>query len=209
MLGNLLGCHAESHQLHSILSRTRSHLVYECKHSITHLYGLNMLEQDDIAKRVKWLLEEDRFICREDGWEVDTHVTRRIIVVESQQLTTCQTRQRHFQAKQITELTFRKYFVGAKMSGNVDECFFDSINEVFICLVVSTMRHCLKAWQTGVFEQPPEFKCGTAQSKAQSDIESLLRNTNRARYIQEIPGHMGGTQPADAPAIVGYNQGRY
>ena len=182
MLGNLLECHAEYHQLHSILSRTRAHLIYECKHNIIQLYGLNTLAQRGIAKRVKWLLEEDRFICREDGREVDAYITRRIIAVESQQLTVRQTHQRHFRAKEITDLIFRKYFAGPpKMRENIGESFFESLNEVFICLVVSAMRHCLKAWRTGIFEQPSEFKYVTAQSKYQSDAES--RNANRARYI--------------------------
>jgi len=145
------------------------------------LYSFNTLAQRDIAKRVKWLLEEDRFICRQDGREVDTHVNRRIIVVESQELTACQTHQRYFWAKEIMDLILRKYLVGPKMRGNIDESFFESINKVFICLVVTAMRHCLKAWQAGIFEQPLEFKYQTAHSKYQSEAGS--RNTNRARCI--------------------------
>jgi len=145
------------------------------------LYGFNTLAQRDIAKRVKWLLEEDRFICRENRREVDTHINHRIIVVESQELTTCQTHQRYFQAKEITDLIFRKYFAGPKMRENIDESLFESINEVFICLVMTAIQHCLKTWQAGIFEQPLEFKYQTAHSKYQSEVGS--RNTNRARYI--------------------------
>ena len=36
------------------------------------------------------------------------------------------------------------------MRGNIEETFFDTINEVFICLVVSTIQHCLKSWVTEV-----------------------------------------------------------
>ncbi|KAF8455731.1 hypothetical protein BGX38DRAFT_1257986 [Terfezia claveryi] len=120
--------------LHSIHSRTRAHLVYECKHSIVELFALNHLPQHEIAERVKYLLFQDRFICREDGREAH---------------------QRHFHANEITEIIFRKYFSNMKMRGNSDDTFFDSINEVFICLVTSAMRHCLKAWTTGVYVEPP------------------------------------------------------
>jgi hypothetical protein len=40
------------------------------------------------------------------------------------------------------------------MRGNIDETFFEKINGVFICLVVSSIRHCLKCWVTGVYVQP-------------------------------------------------------
>ena len=38
------------------------------------------------------------------------------------------------------DLIFHKYFVGSKMRGNIDESFFESINEVLICLVETVMR---------------------------------------------------------------------
>ncbi|KAF8435239.1 hypothetical protein BGX38DRAFT_1262674 [Terfezia claveryi] len=120
--------------LHSIHSQTRAHLVYECKHSIVELFALNHLPQHEIAERVKYLLFQDRFICREDGREAH---------------------QRHFRANEITEIIFRKYFSNMKMRGNSDDTFFDSINEVFICLVTSAMHHCLKAWTTRVYVEPP------------------------------------------------------
>ncbi|KAF8425421.1 hypothetical protein BGX38DRAFT_1147170 [Terfezia claveryi] len=52
------------------------------------------------------------------------------------------------------DVIFRKYFASVKIRGNFDETFFDSINEVFICLVTSAMRHCLKSWTTGVYVEP-------------------------------------------------------
>jgi hypothetical protein len=70
-----------------------------------------------------------------------------------------------FRATEITELIFRKYFAGRKMRGNTDDTFFDSINEVFICLVASALRHCLKAWTTGVYVDAPDFKYETGKSK--------------------------------------------
>ncbi|RPB18466.1 hypothetical protein L211DRAFT_854106 [Terfezia boudieri ATCC MYA-4762] len=53
------------------------------------------------------------------------------------------------------------------MRGNFDPSFFDSINEVFICLVACAMRHCLKTWSTGVYVEPAkntDFKYETTVS---------------------------------------------
>ncbi|KAF8433154.1 hypothetical protein BGX38DRAFT_1276210 [Terfezia claveryi] len=130
--------------LRSIHSRTRSHLVYECKHNIIEVFGLSKLPQHEIAKQVKYLLLKDRLICRADGRE---------------------THQRHFRASEITDVIFCKYFASVKMHRNFDETFFDSINEVFICLVTSAMRPCLKSWTTGVYVKPPitgDFKYDTS-----------------------------------------------
>ncbi|RPB18247.1 hypothetical protein L211DRAFT_773186, partial [Terfezia boudieri ATCC MYA-4762] len=65
-----------------------------------------------------------------------------------------QDHKRHFRASEITEIIFRKYFANLKMRGNFDDTFFESINEVFICLVSSAIRHCLKSWATGVYVEP-------------------------------------------------------
>ena len=53
------------------------------------------------------------------------------------------------------------------MRGTIEENFFDGINEVFICLVAWTIRHCLQSWVTGVYVQPStneQFKYQTAIS---------------------------------------------
>jgi hypothetical protein len=63
----------EVYKLRSIHSRTRSHLIYECKHSIIEVFGLNMLAQVHIAEQIEALLYQDRFICREDARQVSSH----------------------------------------------------------------------------------------------------------------------------------------
>ena len=68
---------------------------------------------------------------------------------------------RYFQADQITEIIFRNYFSSLKTQTVYDKDFFQSINEVFICLVASALSHCLKARKTGVYVKPlrsEEFK---------------------------------------------------
>ncbi|RPB23550.1 hypothetical protein L211DRAFT_849818 [Terfezia boudieri ATCC MYA-4762] len=75
--------------------------------------------------------------------------------------------QRHFRASEITEVIFRKYFASVKMWRNFNPSFFDSINEVFICLVAYAMCHCLKTWSTGVYVKPAknaDFKYATTVS---------------------------------------------
>ncbi|KAF8458589.1 hypothetical protein BGX38DRAFT_1138674 [Terfezia claveryi] len=62
---------------------------------------------------------------------------------------------------------FRKYFASVKMRRNFNDTFFNSINKVFICLVTSVMRHCLKSWTIGVYVEPPktgDFKYNTSIS---------------------------------------------
>jgi len=138
----------------TIHSRTRSHLVSEAKHSIVHVYGLNKLSQEGIKTQVKSLLENDRYICRATGRE---------------------TLQGHFKAAEITEIIFRKYFAGIKMRGHADEGFFEAINEVFICLVASAIRHCLTFWETGVFirsSKKMDFKYDTAYRTYQRLLET-------------------------------------
>jgi len=64
-------------------------------------------------------------------------------------------------------MIFRKYFASMKGRGFVETHFFDSINEVFICLVASAMRHCLKLWRTGLYVEPArsaEFRYETSVS---------------------------------------------
>ncbi|KAF8435250.1 hypothetical protein BGX38DRAFT_1217771 [Terfezia claveryi] len=51
--------------LKSIHTRTRAHLVAECRHTIIKVYGLNHLCKDDLKIEVEKLLDNDRFICRQ------------------------------------------------------------------------------------------------------------------------------------------------
>ncbi|KAF8445132.1 hypothetical protein BGX38DRAFT_1260863 [Terfezia claveryi] len=158
--------------LHSIYLRTRAQLIYECTHSIVKLFALNYLPQHEIAERVKNLLFQDRFICREDGREAH---------------------QRHFHANEITEIIFRKYFSNMKMRGNSDDTFFDSINEVFICLVTSAMRHCLKAWTTGVYVEPPS----TANFRYDTTITTWNAHPRKLSLFKNLPSLQNQNTSAD------------
>ena len=52
-------------QLKSIHTRTRAHLVAECRANITKIFGINQLAKEDITETIAELLEGDRFICRQ------------------------------------------------------------------------------------------------------------------------------------------------
>ena len=68
-----------------------------------------------------------------------------------------------FRAEEIVNIIYAQYFQGAKRKGNQDPKFLDRVNGAFICLVATAIRHCLKAWRTGILdEQAPEFKYETA-----------------------------------------------
>jgi hypothetical protein len=56
------------------------------------------------------------------------------------------------------------------MRGYRDVEFHEKINGVFICLVASALRHCLKHWVKGeLAEEMVEFKYETAAGKNDSD----------------------------------------
>ena len=138
--------------------------MYVCKQSILEVYGINKLDTEELARKIQWLLTYDCCICREDGRKHDVGASRRIWYL----LTCTQEPTRYFKAPELTEVIFRKYFATRKMRGNKDITFFDSINEVFICLVASVMRYCLKPCRTVVYEEKSrlsEFKYETSLGK--------------------------------------------
>ena len=51
-------------------------------------------------------------------------------------------------------MIFRKYFASTKGRGFIENQFFDSINEGFVCLFASAMRHGLNLWRTGLYVEP-------------------------------------------------------
>ena len=63
-----------------------------------------------------------------------------------------------FLAPEIPEAIYRKYFAGKKMQGIVDPGFLVRINGTMICLTCSIICHTLRAWQTGIYQEPRDFK---------------------------------------------------
>ena len=99
-------------------------------------------------------------------------------------LLTNQDPSRHFKAPEITGIIFGKYFAGNKMRGHTDDRFFDSINEVFFCLVASAIRHVLKAWSTGVFIESTLVNAFKYETAARESPENPI-------YCTKILTHKG------------------
>jgi len=94
------------------------------------------------------------------------------------------------------------------MRGHFDNSFFDSIDEVFICLVTSAMCHCLKAWTTGVYIEPErnaDFKYETTASKYHtSDVGEP--KSDEFRNIQKVPRNVVCTRPSNPETIAVHDQ---
>ncbi|KAF8428826.1 hypothetical protein BGX38DRAFT_1334659 [Terfezia claveryi] len=179
--------------LKSIHSRTRAHLIYECRASITRVYGISQLPKECMKTKVEYLLEGDRFICRQSSRD--------------------EFRGR-FRAEEIVNIIYQRYFQGPKMKGNRDPGFLDRINGVFICFVASAMRHSLKAWKTGDFNPVmQEFKYETAWCTYErlmntweihpKAIKDLMVNNIKADLARRIAAQvrMVEVEPVDAPQV--------
>ena len=68
-------------------------------------------------------------------------------------------------ATEMNKAIFLGNFSGPKKRGNKVRSFFDFLNEVFICLVVTAIQHCLKAWVKGVYVKAVNFRYETVMSK--------------------------------------------
>ncbi|KAF8420290.1 hypothetical protein BGX38DRAFT_1280236 [Terfezia claveryi] len=89
------------------------------------------------------------------------------------------------------------------MRRNSDDTFFDSINEVFICLVTSAMRHCLKAWTTEMYVEPPStgnFRYDTTVTTYKRFIATWNAHPRKVRVLllaaikADIGTHLAATQ---------------
>ncbi|KAF8432910.1 hypothetical protein BGX38DRAFT_1276370 [Terfezia claveryi] len=96
------------------------------------------------------------------------------------------------------------------MRRNFDETFFDSINEVFICLVTSAMCHCLKSWTTGVYVESPktgDFKYDTSISTWNAHprkVRTLLLAAIKANIGARLAAaQLKGCLESDQPLNIG------
>ncbi|KAF8437829.1 hypothetical protein BGX38DRAFT_1273858 [Terfezia claveryi] len=107
-----------------------------------------------------------------------------------------------------------KYFEGRKRKGNREPNFLEKINGVFICLVATAIRHCLKAWRTGkCADSVQEFKYETAWltyeriSKTWAShgprVQELIVSNVKADLSRQIAAHVKivEIEPTDAPQL--------
>lgn len=57
-------------QLKMTHSRERSYIIFNCRQQVAKLYEFEGLPQEQIRRKVEFLLEGDRFLCRQDYRQV-------------------------------------------------------------------------------------------------------------------------------------------
>ena len=133
------------------------------------IYRLEYLYKEELLKQVKQLLEKDRFACQEDSREVDWTPQDRDWTLNDRDRTLTVVEQafgRRFRATEFVTLIYEAFFQRPKMRVNRDPRFFGQINAVFMCLIATTIKHCLKECLSGQQKiVPVEFKYETAASK--------------------------------------------
>jgi hypothetical protein len=98
-------------------------------------------------------------------------------------LTLQQDLQLRFLAPQIPTILYGKYFAGKKMRGSVDKQFIGMINGPLLCLMSAAICHCLRAWQTGTYVEPKDFKRETSLGMLAAKIRNVDTN-KRNRFIE-------------------------
>ena len=48
----------------------------------------------------------------------------------------------------------------------LDPGFLERINDMMVCLTCAILCHTLRAWRTGVFQGPPDFKWDVVRGKS-------------------------------------------
>src|SRR5258706_16184289 len=151
-------------KLWSIYSRTRSHLVTECRILVVTIFGLGVLDQAHVQKTINYLLEDDRFLCPQEQRDVCLYLMNLILQSNADSL---QPPRGYFTGFEIPNLIFLIYFSTPRRRGVQDDSFFERINPTFIFLIVTCIRHALKQWRTGEYVPPnkhEEFKWESAHS---------------------------------------------
>ena len=70
---------------------------------------------------------------------------------------------------------YQRYYKDKKKQGHREPDFMNQINGVFICLITSAIRHCLKAWRTGEFVKGRDFKYETAWGRLNNQINLAVQ----------------------------------
>jgi len=87
-----------------------------------------------------------------------------------------------FRAEEIVMVIYQRYYKGKRKQGHREPDFMNRINRVFICLVASAIRHCLKAWRTGEFVEGRDFKYETAWGRLNNQIYLAAQLTKPDTY---------------------------
>ncbi|KAI9887156.1 MAG: hypothetical protein M1823_001063 [Watsoniomyces obsoletus] len=130
-------------QMNAVVARSRGHIVADAKNTVTGLYsfpkalpGHKSPVKDLIARHVKYLLEKDRYVCAEAGYESFKY---------------------RFLNPAIAEVIFLRFFKGSEKVSWREPGFLEAINGTLVCLIATVIGHCLKQWSTGELETRIEF----------------------------------------------------
>ena len=61
--------------------------MHECRRLILKLYELEYLAKDELATKVQWLLEKDRFVCRDKQRETSSMTLMKVELDANKELT--------------------------------------------------------------------------------------------------------------------------
>src|SRR5215216_6064297 len=155
-----MGAHTNrlSLELSSQHSRIRSQFVYKSKQLIESLYQLDSRDPARVRSKVQWLLEKDRFLCLPRSRDVSAPLS-----IFETILTKLKRAVGRFLAPEIISLVFEQFFKGKKMRGRRDKSYFDKINHNFIALTAGILYHTLRAWITGAYVEPPDYRGGNSR----------------------------------------------
>ncbi|KAF6238746.1 hypothetical protein HO173_003252 [Letharia columbiana] len=117
--------------------RARQSLMRVCKTHIREWYKLDGLSPDELAKRVNYLLDEERFQSPEDHYDDSKgHPSFR------------------FHAPQLRKLTVERFFAKPQGSGRKNP----TLAKIYAygkapCIYAATVHQCLTAWRDGSFDK--------------------------------------------------------
>jgi len=87
------------------------------------------------------------------------------------------------------------------MRGSVDKDFKEKINGRFLCLISAAICHTLRAWQTGVYVEPRDFKRETSLGMLKVPDRTRIVADRRKRSLEastsDLDKHPGQFAGAD------------
>jgi hypothetical protein len=122
---------------------------------------LNQFENpNELAEQIEYLLEDDRFLCPVENYEVRTESPKAPtrapkLSLKLKKKQDCNLR---FFAPVLVQTMFIKHFEGPKARGKkYKDVWIPSINGPFVCLTATILRHLLGCYRSGEYLKPADF----------------------------------------------------
>jgi hypothetical protein len=126
------------------MNAARHLLVYQVKTTVFNHELKNLPDAKERAKRVGWLLDDDRFTCPTDDPESDCLDDR-------------------FQSVLLAQATYDRFYARSGLRGHTNTDFLEQINGTYICLISAAVYHTLKGWRSGNWRIPSQFRESTVR----------------------------------------------